>query len=323
MPGVEDLFRSLAVAAIARAHPLTYVDLGGRGGFQADLAPLAFATHAVGFEPDPEAYAELADDRRGAWASVTWIPAAVSAEGGTQTLHIAADPIGSSLLPPNAGIGEKFKKPQFFTIARTVDVETLTMRDVAARPDVGAIDYLKIDIEGPELDIFKSMGPLLDGVLAIKTEVSFLRTRRGGGLASEVDRFLTANGFALMDLIDSQHWRREGTVLHPLLEKSAPIYSRGQLIQGDYLFLREPESLAGDADLLMKLALVAMALGYFDHALMTLEQDAARRRLADVHGAAPLDIVGPASARYGRKMMLRALARQVRGLFPFARALMR
>lgn len=323
MPGIDNLFRSLSVARIAMDHPLTYVDLGGRGGFQADIAPLGFAVHAVGFEPDPEAFAALNGVRDARWASVTWIPAGVSGSGGLRRLNIPGDPAGSSLLSPEPNLGRKFHKPQYFEIVRSVDVDTITMHDVATRADVAAIDYLKIDIEGAELEVFESMGPLLDDVLAIKTEVAFVRMRQGAGLAREIDGFLTGRGFALMDLIDSHRWRREGTVLHPLFDDVRPSYTRGQLVQGDCLYLREPESLGDDADKLLKLALICMALGYFDHALMALETETARRVLKDTYGAEPIDIVAPAAVRYGRRMVLMSLTAQVRGVLPFARALVR
>ena len=185
--------------------------------------------------------------------------------------------------------------------------------------NTGTIDYLKIDIEGVELEVFKSSSLLLDNVLAIKTEVSFVEFRKNQPLASDVDSFLTSLGFILMDFQQPAKWRREGYVVHPYTANETPSYSRGQIVQGDYLYFRSPETLNNNPESLVKLALLFMAFGYFDHSKMILDMHSVENYLVKRYGKKSLDYVNPASLKYGQHIFFRNLYRTFRSLVPLIR----
>lgn len=300
---------------------MTYFDIGSRGGFQADLHPVAFAVDVVGFEPNPVEFERLRQRPPAPWKSQTFLPDGISDRAGRQTLYIPRDPQSASLMKHDPTIGEKFDKRQFFDIEKTEEVETVTLQDALAKTPFSAIDYLKIDIEGPELAVFEASGKALDDILAIKTEVSFIPFRLGQPLASDVDTYLKAAGFELMDMIGPANWRRHGYVIHPYCADTTPSYSKGKLVQADFLYFRDPDSLGDDRVRCVKLAMIAMSFGYFDHALMILERPAVAAHLRDAFGCAPIDIVAPASKAYGRRAYLQAFYKQVRGIVPFVRYL--
>lgn len=322
MISTTNVFRDLRVGDVARDHRLTYFDVGARGGLQPDLDPLAFAVDVVGFEPDLEAYRALDGVDPGPWASVRYLPLAVSAEGGRQTLFIATDPESASLHRPRAAPGVRFNKRQFFTIERTIDVETVTLGEALARSGCARIDYLKIDIEGAELGVLRSAADLVDDMLAIKTEVAFTALRENHPTASEVDSFLVERGFVLMDLTGPARWRREGHVVHPHVGTASPPYAKGQLIHGDLLYVKDPETGGRGAGRPLELGLVYLALGYFDHALMVWERPEVRALLAERYAATPLGLVHPASTVYGRRVALRAFLAHLRAVVPHARGVL-
>ena len=310
----ENLFKDLRIGRIAETYPLTYMDLGTRDGFQDDLSVLAFAVHAIGFEPEPEEFVRLSNAGPGPWATRRLLPFAVSSTGGSAVLYVSKDRDGSSLLSPLPAVGKRFNKTQFFDLERTVDVETRTLQETLGASEIDSIDYLKIDIEGAELGVFEASPAVLDDILVIKTEACYLPVREGQGLVHEIDACLGENGFELMDVVRPAHWRREGHVIHPRVSDAMPPYARGQLIHGDFLYFRDPTTLDDRPERLIRLGLLAAAMGYFDHALMAFERDAAAEQLAKTHGEDVLDTVNEASRVYGRRALGQAFFRQLRAV---------
>jgi len=315
----DNIFRDLIAGRIARDHPLIYFDIGTRDGFQSDLLALAFAVHAVGFEPEPEEFQRLNAAPDGRWASARYLLNGISANGGAKELYVSRDRIGTSLLKPNIELGRRFNMTQFFEVEKTVTMDTVTLGGAVADAGVDAIDYLKIDIEGAEFAVFQSAPAVLADTLAIKTEACYLPARAGQGLVREIDQVLSESGFQLMDIVHPVHWRRQGHVTHPFVSQTSPPYARGQLIHGDYLYFRDPDTIGDDREKLLKMALIAMALGYFDHALMILERPSINDYLTATYDAPAQYIIDEASSVYGRRAYRQAFWRQITGLVPYLR----
>ena len=323
MMAATNLFERSPFARVMADVPVTVYDIGARGGVDLDLLPLAFAVNAVAFEPHPEEYKRLADGGAsaagGPWRSLRYLPYAVSGTGGRRSLYVTTDPQGASLLRHDPAIGERFNKPQFFTVERTIDVDTRTLDEAAAGPP----DFLKLDVEGAELEILQAAPAALANLVAIKTEVSFIPLRAGQPLAADIDRFLRDQGFILMDYSGFSHWRRQGYVIHPHVDRGDEGYSRGQIIHGDAIYFIDPESIADDDEAavhrLLKAAFIAMGYGFFDHAAMILERLAVAAFLGDRYGIRAAPALRRTSRMYAWRACLRALARHLRGLGPYVR----
>jgi FkbM family methyltransferase len=309
------------VGSLAEAHPLSYVDIGSRGGFQYDLLPLAAAVDAVGFEPDPEAFAAIEDLPPQPWRSMVHLPFAVSDTGGPRTLYVPRDPTAASLLRHNTALGARFNKQHLFDIVREETVDTLDLKSAVAKSGLERVDYLKIDVEGAELSILQETPTIVQDLLCSKIEVAFLPPRVEQPLAFEIVEFMCRHGFELMDMIEPAHWRSRGALTDPWYSNSVPAYAKGQLIHSDFLFLRNSETLDGDIPALIRLALLQMTFGYFDHALEVLERPQVAAHLQDFFNCAPLEIIAPASSAYGRKRFVSSFYNQIRGIVPHIRYL--
>ena len=316
---MKNVFSSLAVADIANFCNLNCFDIGSRGGFQNDLYPIAFSVNLVGFEPDPVEFTDLQKQLSSEWKSVNILPFGLSSRSGQQVLNIPKDPQSASLLEHNLVIGEKFRKKQFFEIDRTEKIQVLSLKDALNKTNFQSVDFIKIDIEGAELLVFKSSPEVMKDVLAIKTEISFIPFRKSQPLASDVDIYLRKFGFEIMNIIQPYHWRRHGYLNHPYYSDETPPYSKAQLVHADYLYFRDPDSLGDDIAKLLKLSLIALSFGYFDHALMILERPVVESFLRTKFNTSPISIVEPASKVYGKRAFLRTLYRQIRDLVPLLR----
>ena len=315
----RNLFLGLTTSTIAQDHPINYFDIGSRGGFQEDLLPLAFAVNAIGFEPEPSEFIKLNSRESSPWLTSKHLPFAISGDGGRQTLFISRGPQSASLLQHNMELGVRFDKTQFVEVEGKIEIETQTLSEALELANINSIDYLKIDIEGAELEVFRSSPTIMDNILAVKTEVSFVEFRHDQPHAFEVEEFMKEKGFMLMDLVQPAHWRRQGYVIHPYTANEVPPYSRGQIVHGDYLFFRDPETLGDEPEAHIKLALIAMALGYFDNSLMILENRVARNYVSERYGKSILEFIEPASRAYGRRVFWKTLYSQIRGLVPLIR----
>lgn len=326
MRAFTNLFERTPLAAVLRDLSIVAVDAGARGGIDPDLLPIAFAVDVLGFEPDPQAFARLSSPNRlsDTWRSVRYLSAALAGTSGRRTLHVPADPEGASLLMPDPAIGARFNKLQFFTGIREVPVECVMLDAAIASASVGAPAYLKLDVEGAELEVLAAAPRTLESLVAVKTEVSFLPFRHGQALAGDVDAFLRARGFQPMDFLDLSRWRRHGYVLHPHADRQTIPYTRGQIAHGDAFYIRDPETIADDDDAglrrLLTTAAIALSFGFFDFAAMILQRP---RLVADLSDRYKIDAdhaIASASQLYGRLVWRQAFLRHLRGVVTYLRS---
>lgn len=314
-------FRATPFAPVYAAAGLTALDIGSRGGFDRDLLPIAWAVDGVGFEPEPAAFAKLGPDP-GPWRSMRWLPTAIGPSTGTATLNVPPDANGGSLLVHDPEIGRRFGLEHLTQDCRQIMVETVTLADAIARWELPPPAYLKLDVEGAELAILDAAGGALDSLVAIKTEASFIPARLGQPLATDLIDALDKRGFVVMDILEPARWRRRPVAPAPYSWAGDPAFSRGQLAQCDLLFFRDPVAIAAeDADSALRAALVAMALGYFDHALALFERPVVTQVLTDRHGLTFRPALARASRDFGRRAALAAIRRILRDLIPLARSL--
>jgi FkbM family methyltransferase len=322
MPAVN-LFKQSPIAKFAMAYPLRFFDIGSRGGFDTALWPVAFASEAVGFEPNPGEFELLNTAGNGVWMKSRFFPVAVSGENRIRTLKVPSDPVGASLLGPTRLYGPAQTKKQFFDVVETHEVETKTLDHILSHFDLLPPEYLKLDIEGVELEVLKSSPITLNHTLAVKVEVAYGKHRAGQPMASEVMDFMEQEGFALMDFIEPSHWRTTSTVLHPLMDKTPIPYSRGQIAHGDLLYFRQPYLLNAsgviDVGRHLQLALIAMSFGYFDFAEDIFNEPDVLSEAKRLGCVDPLIELARLSKRVGRIAAKKALWQQIRGFGPFVR----
>ncbi len=170
------------------------VDIGASplsGSGAAPYKRLLDAGHArvVGFEPDAEQLAKL-NAQKG--PNERYIGQAVY-DGAAHELKICRAAGMTSLLEPNRELLDYFHGfPEWGEVLKRVPVDTVRLDDVV---EITNIDYLKIDIQGGELEVFRNGTRLLSDGLVIHTEVEFLPMYLDQPLFADVDLFLRDLGF--------------------------------------------------------------------------------------------------------------------------------
>lgn len=245
------------------------VDLGARGGGDSDLLPFAWACKLIGFEPEPVEAKRLIQQGDSRWGSFVIVPSAVGSKDGRMVLHLPQAEVGASLYPHNEKMIDMFGHESLHKTIRTTDVETVTLETMVHQYKLSQIDYLKIDVEGAELDILHSMGETISHCFSIKVEVSFLEQRQGQSFAWDIMDFLTSNGFYLADIQEIHRWRRRPMPVHPYISRHPMSYSKGLCAQCDLVFLKDVTTIKND-DEALRLSCIASLLGYFDYAITVL-----------------------------------------------------
>jgi FkbM family methyltransferase len=102
-------------------------------------------------------------------------------------------PYTGSLYPPNTPLLEAFNDLGEVTLLVQVhDVSTVRLDDLE---EIEGADYLKIDVQGAEIDVFTGAQRVLDSAVVIQTEVSFVELYRGQPFFADVDAYLRNHGF--------------------------------------------------------------------------------------------------------------------------------
>jgi FkbM family methyltransferase len=249
MPEPHEFSAALGVSV----PPITIVDVGAMAegpDRYASLVDGGMAT-VVGFEPNPEQYARLT---AGARPGRTYLPYCLG-KGGSAELYITRYPGCTSLLRPDPRVVDLFRSlsatdpgGNFHVVGRE-GVVTRRLDDVAECPRP---DFLKIDVQGGELDVLAGgVGALVQCLIA-ECEVEFVPLYENQPLYADIDQFLRAQGFVLHKLINIA-----GRAMLPFAVEDSPFSPLSQLLWADAVFIRDfmrLEALADDQ--LLKMACI-------------------------------------------------------------------
>jgi FkbM family methyltransferase len=146
----------------------------------------------IGFDAQPEACEKL----RAAYGeskNFTFLPYAI-ADGSERTLYVCALQSRSSLYPPNMKLCERFES--FADYMRVIDqrqIQTYRLDDI---PEAGDVDWVKMDIQGAEVEAVRGGAATMQRAMVVETEVEFVEQYEGQPLFAEVDQSLRTLGFA-------------------------------------------------------------------------------------------------------------------------------
>jgi FkbM family methyltransferase len=216
----------------------------------------------TGFEPQQEALANLnlrkTDLER-------YLPYAVG-DGCLHELRICQASGMTSLFEPQFDTLRIFGI--FEDLGRVVsrrEIETKTLDSIA---ELVHVDFLKIDIQGGELAVFKSGEQKLKNCCFIQTEVSFIPLYVNQPIYSEIDLFLRRLGFIPHCFVADKRW-----IISPMVLNNDPRQPLNQILEADVVYTRnfiDPSAVSNDQ--IKHMALIAHeCYGSFDLTLRCID----------------------------------------------------
>jgi len=173
-------------------------------------------------------------------------------DGSIQTLHVANPASGmTSLLKPSEPHLSFFNGfTRFGKIDSTEQVATVKLDEVAGLPE---LDFLKMDIQGAELQVLKHGTKKLARCSMIQLEVSFVPLYEGQPPFGEIDLWMRSQGFIPHCFTDVKRWS-----ISPITRNNDDRTPFNQLLEADIVYVKDPVMLEKwDVDLLRRTALIA------------------------------------------------------------------
>jgi hypothetical protein len=176
----------------------------------------------------------------------------------------------TSLFEPDpARLGLFVNLPLLGEVIERVPLQTRRLDDIS---EIQHLDFLKIDIQGGELAVFRGGKTKLAEAVAIQTEISFVTLYKNQPSLGDIDLELRSQGF-LPHCVAEVNSRPIGSFLF----NNSPIQASNQLLEADLVYVRDIAHAESMSDEQLKhLALIAHhCYGSFDlalHGVMLLEQ---------------------------------------------------
>lgn len=187
-------------------------DVGAAGGLFEPWQKIQEDSILVAFEPDARSFSSLKFQLK-SFSKVHLIDKIVSNKNGLQTLYITKGPYCSSTLLPNYKVLSKLSYNELYEVIDKKTVDAVTIDRVCSNLNINYIDWLKLDTQGIDLRIIKSLSSkIFDTILVIDIEPGLYGSYVGEDEFSSIDYYLRSNGFWLASLEISKVIRMNSTL---------------------------------------------------------------------------------------------------------------
>ncbi len=154
----------------------------------------------VSFDPDLR---EIREVKGSKYKRAITINKAVIAEEGKDKIKFffTKSPYCSSTLRPDLDSLSNYTYVDLFNIESEADVEAVTLDAVIKQNGISHIDWLKLDTQGTDLRIVKSLDAnAFSKMLAVDIEPGWINAYKGEDLFVDAHKFLLEKGFWLSDI---------------------------------------------------------------------------------------------------------------------------
>jgi FkbM family methyltransferase len=237
---------------------LAIVDCGAMGASEAERwKELGDRVIIYGFDPISAECERLNALARSAGLPHTYFPFCLAGNDSPSRDFNVTKHVGSYSLYPSLSeaqlarwkglshLGEIGCTRDALTTAKIVQVPTISLNTWSEKYGIRDIDFIKLDIQGAELEVLQGGQNILSTVLGLEVEVEFTPLYKNQPLFADVDIFLRQNHFTFFNL----HFTHIGhfvgrtaspvTIAHPG-DQTIPRQIKGQLVTADARYLLDP-----------------------------------------------------------------------------------
>jgi len=224
--------------------PLVIVDVGARWGFNQEWKVFGDSLRVFCFEADKEECERL---NASSSANVRYLPYALGGASGEAALYHTRLSASTGLYRTNWQYFSRLLNRDNAIVEKEETVRLTTLAEALRLAGVPSIDFLKLDVEGAELDVIRGAGEYVDSprLLGVLSEFRFHPEINGSPPFWQLDAHLQKLGFRLFDMHFSHQSRRvlpyEGLADYrlPNGERFFAYTVHGQIMDGDVLYFRD------------------------------------------------------------------------------------
>jgi FkbM family methyltransferase len=243
--------------------PLRIIDVGAMDIGEDIHAPLLKAGIAtvLGFECVQAECDRLNAKKSG---THTYLPYAIG-DGRERVFHECNFPMTSSLFEPNTALLAKFQNLENLT--QVVKKGNLPTRRLDDLPEAVGADFLKLDVQGAEVDVMNGAENILAGAVVVHTEVEFVQLYKDQPLFAEVDQRLRKSGYVFHKFAGIA-----GRTFQPLIVNNDVNQALSQMLWADAVYVKDFMALDREpaGKLLAMAVILHMIYGSFDLVLQVL-----------------------------------------------------
>ena len=214
------------------------------------------------FEPDNELCKKL---NKNSIPGLIYYPIALGKKKETRKFYRTEHPACSSLYEPNDKLIKNFNNLESAQLEKVEEIQTISLDEFIKNKNLGKIDFIKIDVQGAELDIFKGAKECLNNVIFLISEVEFIELYKNQPLFGEICNFLKQ-----YNLNFHRFFNISGHTLKPIMIDNNPDITT-QMLWADVLFIKNIMELNKlNSEELIKLAIFSGVYGSPDLSLISL-----------------------------------------------------
>jgi FkbM family methyltransferase len=283
------------------AAPLAIVDAGALDAFVGSrwIKLPADKVRVHGFEPDAAECQRLNAAAATAGVNFQFHPIALARKTGPADFYRFAEPAANSFYAANDRLIRRWCYTRSLTLSSQFKVleratlQAVSLADWARVNSVVDVDFIKLNVQGSELDILSGAGHVLESSLGLLVEQTFNGTYKGAPLFGEVYDFLNNAGFCMFDVAGINRVARTRSPIHLTEDKIFVVdglWPHHQFLEGHFLYLRDPigesdywdEQSSWSLEKCVKLACLAETFGQVEYAFEILDWIASSPRAGGV-----------------------------------------
>jgi len=213
-------------------------------------------SRVIAFEVDEVLCRDLNEKSK---PNIKYFPMALGLADGDQTFYETAHQMCCSLYKPNEPLLSKYNAMDVAMLKSSSSIKTMSLDSFIHNNDIGSIDFIKIDVQGAELDVFKGGVKALQNVVLIVSEVEFIPLYVDQPLFGDVCHYL-----ADKDMMFHKFLGMAGRALRPLVVQN-DINFATQHMWSDAVFIKDINKISTlSSDSLLKLGILGFMYGSFD-----------------------------------------------------------
>jgi len=225
-----------------------------------DLFP---GSQIVAFETNPEVCEKLNNSET---SNLKYYPVTLGKKEEVSTFYETNHPMCSSLYKPDENLMGLYHNLEVASLKSASSVETTSLDHFVKTNNINDVDFIKIDIQGAELDVFEGGAHTLKDVIFIVSEVEFIPLYIDQPLFGDVNSFLNKQKFSFHKFLGIS-----GRPLRPILVGNDPNFP-SQHMWSDAIFIKNifkiPEL---SSEKLLKMGILSYMYGSPDLAFYCLK----------------------------------------------------